>query len=290
MYDGELIKKLRMNRKLTQSQLAKGICSKTSLVGMENQSVQKISFLTLKSFLDRMNMTLAEYEWIRNQVDEPTKEKKKRDLLNKVHEDSFDPYKEIADNRRQFKKTADVYYLVLNLHLFWKNGTQHELQLEFLRYECRTIEEYFTRMQEYGHFELAILAEFPSIFSDSFIENNYMKIKKRMRQLADFKSDEQRFFTFLKNLTLYYIENKRYKKARSVNEDLQRSLAFKKKSEVIYERLMSEYHRRLISAALGEPILAEEIQPLFSVIEYTLGENQRKELEEKLLECAKSSS
>lgn len=290
MYDGELIKKLRMNRKLTQSQLAKGICSKTSLVGMENQSVQKISFLTLKSFLDRMNMTLAEYEWIRNQVDEPAKEKKKRDLLNKVHEDSFDPYKEIADNRRQFKKTADVYYLVLNLHLFWKNGTQHELQLDFLRYECRTIEEYFTRMQEYGHFELAILAEFPSIFSDSFIENNYMKIKKRMRQLADFKSDEQRFFTFLKNLTLYYIENKRYKKARSVNEDLQRSLAFKKKSEVIYERLMSEYHRRLISAALGEPILAEEIQPLFSVIEYTLGENQRKELEEKLLECAKSSS
>lgn len=290
MYDGELIKKLRMNRKLTQSQLAKGICSKTSLVGMENQSVQKISFLTLKSFLDRMNMTLAEYEWIRNQVDEPAKEKKKRNLLNKVHEDSFDPYKEIADNRRQFKKTADVYYLVLNLHLFWKNGTQHELQLEFLRYECRMIEDYFTKMQEYGHFELAILAEFPSIFSDSFIENNYMKIKKRMRQLADFKSDEQRFFTFLKNLTLYYIENKRYKKARSVNEDLQRSLAFKKKSEVIYERLMSEYHRRLISAALGEPILAEEIQPLFSVIEYTLGEAQRKELEEKLLECAKTSS
>ncbi len=28
MYDGELIKKLRVNKKLTQSQLAEGICSK----------------------------------------------------------------------------------------------------------------------------------------------------------------------------------------------------------------------------------------------------------------------
>ena len=32
MYDGELIKKLRVNKKLTQTQLAEGICSKTSLV------------------------------------------------------------------------------------------------------------------------------------------------------------------------------------------------------------------------------------------------------------------
>ena len=37
MYDGKLIKKLRVNKKLTQSQLAEGICSKTSLVGIETE-------------------------------------------------------------------------------------------------------------------------------------------------------------------------------------------------------------------------------------------------------------
>ncbi|EOG17680.1 hypothetical protein SMC_02303 [Enterococcus faecium EnGen0179] len=41
MYDGELIKKLRVNKKLTQSQLAEGICFKTSLVGIETNSVKK---------------------------------------------------------------------------------------------------------------------------------------------------------------------------------------------------------------------------------------------------------
>ncbi len=42
MYDGELIKKLRVNKKLTQSQLAEGICFKTSLVGIETNSVKNV--------------------------------------------------------------------------------------------------------------------------------------------------------------------------------------------------------------------------------------------------------
>lgn len=118
MYDGELIKKLRVNKKLTQSQLAEGICSKTSLVGIETNSVKKMSFVTLRSFLERMNMTLAEYEWMRNQLDEPIKLKKKRRMLDRVQEDSFDPYKEISNNRRHFnrirQKSPILYRWVMN--------------------------------------------------------------------------------------------------------------------------------------------------------------------------------
>lgn len=106
MYDGELIKQLRVNRKLTQTQLAKGICSKTSLVGIENHTVKKISFCTLKAFLERLNISLAEYEWLRNQLEEPKKTKKSRHLLNKIQEENFDPYKEIANNRKQYKKNS----------------------------------------------------------------------------------------------------------------------------------------------------------------------------------------
>ncbi|EOH88979.1 transcriptional regulator [Enterococcus villorum] len=285
MYDGKLIKQLRINRKLTQTQLAAGICSKTSLVAIENHSVKKISFFTLKAFLERLNISLAEYEWLRNQIEEPKKAKKSRHLLNKIEEENFDPYKEIANNRKQFKKTSDLYYLILNLQMFWKTSEKLELQLEFLRYECRTIEEYFMQVREYGRFELEILSRYPYIFSDSFIDNNYLKIKKRMRQMSDaFK--EKYLFTFLINLTLYYIDKKRFKKARSINMDMYRSLAHKEKSTIIYETLMTEYYKRLIAQALGEP-MQEETNTLFTVIEYTLGKKERKVLEEKLLEVAK---
>lgn len=259
MHDGELIKKLRISRKLTQTQLAQGICSKTSLVGIESQTVKKISFLTLKAFLDRLNISLSEYECLRNQLEEPKKAKKSRHLLNKVQEEDFDPYKEIANNRKHYKKTADLYYLVLNIHMYWKATVKPDLQLEFLGYECRMIEDYFMKIREYGRFELELLAEFPFIFSDSFIENNYLKIKKKMRQVIDPQGYDRCLFLFLKNLTLYYIDKKRYKKARSINEDMYRSLAHKEKSSVIYEKLMSDYYRRLIATALGEPVIIEEM-------------------------------
>ena len=64
--------------------------------------------MTLKAFLERLNISLAEYEWLRNQMDEPKKIKKSRHLLNKVQEDNFDPYKEIANNRKQFKNDGSL--------------------------------------------------------------------------------------------------------------------------------------------------------------------------------------
>ena len=195
------------------------------------------------------------------------------------------PYKEIANNRKQYKKTADLYYLMLNLQMFWQTNGKMELQLEFLGYECRTIEEYFMKIREYGHFELDILSKYPYIFSDSFLDNHYLKIKKRMRQMTD-SLNEDYLFTFLMNLTLYYIDKKRFKKARSINLDMSRSLAYKEKSTIIYESLMTEYYRKLIAQALGEP-LSKELNTFFTVIEYTLGKKERKRLEEKLLEVIK---
>ena len=66
-------------------------------------------------------MTLAEYEWMRNQLDEPIKLKKKRRMLDRVQEDSFDPYKEISNNRRHFKKTEDHSYSASVMFIRSKN-------------------------------------------------------------------------------------------------------------------------------------------------------------------------
>ena len=46
MHDGELIKKLRVSRKLTQSQLAEGICSKLRLWGSRIVRSKKFLFNT----------------------------------------------------------------------------------------------------------------------------------------------------------------------------------------------------------------------------------------------------
>lgn len=283
MHDGRLIRSLRISKKLTQAELAEGICSKTSLVGLEKGTVRKIAFTTLQAVLARLNVSLAEYEVLRHRLEEPTKSKRTRRLLSKVQEENFDPYKEVGNNRKRFKQTGDLYYLVLNIHMFLKTDSQlqKELQFEFLRYECKKIEDYFMRIQEYSQFEMTILAELPFLFSESFIESNYVKIKKRMRNFSLTNNPDQYMDLFLLNLTTHYIAKKRFKKARNVNDDLARSLAAKAKNLIIYETLMMNYQKQLILVGLGELIDEDECNQLFSVLEYSLGREQRRQLEEQ---------
>lgn len=86
---------------------------------------------------------------------------------------------------------------------------------------------------------------------------------------------------FLLNLTNHYIKKKRFKKARNVNDDLSRSLAAKAKNLIIYETLMMNYQKQMILVGLGELIDEDECDQLFSVLEYSLGKQQRKQLEEQ---------
>ncbi|MFV0560746.1 MAG: helix-turn-helix domain-containing protein [Enterococcus sp.] len=283
MHDGELIRNLRMGRKLTQSQLAMGICSKTALVGMENGTVKKISFLTLKLFLNRLNITLAEYEWLRNLLDEPEKERLQRQAMSRVFEAEFDVYKAIANNRKKYRQTDDIYYLVLNIGILWQVGHHQfkEMQLDMLRYESDCIEEYFNELREFGHFELEIIAKWPFLFSDTYIESNYARIKKKMNQFGGLRSYERYVFIFQLNLIRQYIAKRRYKKARAINQDMHSLLREQDTKAVIYEQLQTKFYHYLLKFALREQVKEENLIELFSVIDYTLGHNQKNQMEQE---------
>ncbi|MEN2265356.1 transcriptional regulator, partial [Enterococcus lactis] len=76
---------------------------------------------------------------------------------------------------------------------------------------------------------------------------------------------DHNLFTFKMNLTSFYIEHGRLKKAGSVKQDKNRSLAHKERSTVIYETLMADYNQILISAALGEE-KTKDYQEFFTVL------------------------
>lgn len=90
------------------------------------------------------------------------------------------------------------------------------------------------------------------------------------------------------NLTSFYIENGRLKKARSVNEDMKRSLAHKERSTVIYETLMADYYQRLISAALGEK--DERLPRILHSARIYVRKESTEVLREKLLAIAEPSN
>ena len=60
-----LIRKLRKERGLTQAQLTEGLSQRGTLVAFESRGT-KISFELLVDYLERMNVTLEEYQFLLN--------------------------------------------------------------------------------------------------------------------------------------------------------------------------------------------------------------------------------
>ncbi|MDB1652685.1 helix-turn-helix transcriptional regulator [Enterococcus durans] len=63
MDHSSLIKKLRLERGLSQEKLAQGISQRSTLASFENNAT-KISYNILIQYLDRMNVTLEEYQFM----------------------------------------------------------------------------------------------------------------------------------------------------------------------------------------------------------------------------------
>ncbi|EHQ9041343.1 helix-turn-helix transcriptional regulator, partial [Enterococcus faecalis] len=63
MYHAELIRKLRIERGLSQESLSKGISSRTTLASFEQRKTN-ISFSLVVNYLEKMNISLEEYNYL----------------------------------------------------------------------------------------------------------------------------------------------------------------------------------------------------------------------------------
>ncbi|MGL9880858.1 hypothetical protein IGK81_002061 [Enterococcus sp. DIV0703] len=79
-----LIRKLRKERGLTQEQLTRGISQRGTLAAFESRGT-KISFELLVNYLERMNITLAEYQFLLNSNSLTNKQKLTNYLIQKNH-------------------------------------------------------------------------------------------------------------------------------------------------------------------------------------------------------------
>lgn len=104
---GELIKKLRLERNLSQEALSDGITSRNTLSSLENRK-SDISFSRLVQYCQRMNITLEEYEFLYNGC----KVDVKRELATRVscsYKLRFDP-KLAAELKLQYVRTHDFFF------------------------------------------------------------------------------------------------------------------------------------------------------------------------------------
>lgn len=103
-----LIRKLRKERGLTQAQLTEGLSQRGTLAAFESRGT-KISFELLVDYLERMNVTLEEYQFLLNNNTLTSKQK----LSNYLITTKYLTKEQENELLKEYKKTGNIYYRLL---------------------------------------------------------------------------------------------------------------------------------------------------------------------------------
>lgn len=185
MKDGELIKKLRKERNITQEKLVNEQYSRSSLTRIENEEIN-IKTDMLIYFLDCMNISLEEYQTYKYKENDEfsKKEEIKRDfvekVLNKTTGNEF-----ILSLQNLYKQNNNIYYL----HLYCLGRIlQYKINNESidLSKESQMIKKHLNKIESWGYFELSMYTSSLFLFSNEFIEQQYELVLQKNPTIFSF--------------------------------------------------------------------------------------------------------
>lgn len=165
-----LLKKLRTERNLSQRKLAADISERSTLATFE-QKGHRIAFDILYKYLDRLNVTLEEFEYhlTNNQLNE--KKQLSKQFHNAYYQHDFDQLAVlIEESKTTYQETQDFFYYLLYSQYYLilkKKGYVHTID-ETERIET-VIKGYLDKIETWGKFEITIFANLMFLFTDEYI-------------------------------------------------------------------------------------------------------------------------
>ena len=244
-----LLKKLRTERNLSQRKLAADISERSTLATFE-QKGHRIAFDILYKYLDRLNVTLEEFEYhlTNNQLNE--KKQLSKQFHNAYYQHDFDQLAVlIEESKTTYQETQDFFYYLLYSQYYLilkKKGYVHTID-ETERIET-VIKGYLDKIETWGRFEITIFANLMFLFTDEYILFQIEQLNK------------QEFYNNLLSLN-YHIYSKLLTNAaflfidRSQIDHLKQILFYMTKSIPLDNdriRLMIRYFEGIIAIFHGE--------------------------------------
>lgn len=165
-----LLKKLRTECNLSQRKLAADISERSTLATFE-QKGHRIAFDILYKYLDRLNVTLEEFEYhlTNNQLNE--KKQLSKQFHNAYYQHDFDQLAVlIEESKTTYQETQDFFYYLLYSQYYLilkKKGYVHTID-ETERIET-VIKGYLDKIETWGRFEITIFANLMFLFTDEYI-------------------------------------------------------------------------------------------------------------------------
>ncbi len=190
-----LIRKLRKERGLTQEQLTRGISQRGTLAAFESRGT-KIGFELLFNYLERMNITLEEYQFLLDNNNLSNKQKLSNYL---IFSKEVTPKQE-KELLNEYEKTGNIYYrLIYGQRKLIHSYLHNEPFTKELEEEIDTIKKYLETIDTWGHFELTVFSNCLFIFDDQYIIHSFKNSVSKMKAYIDATYYSELLFNFILN-------------------------------------------------------------------------------------------
>lgn len=200
-----LIKKLRTDRGISQEKLAQGISRRSTLASFERQAT-KISYDMLVQYLDRMNITLEEYQFLLD--DGNLSEKRGISVLfyQKLTKEYDAAFSDMLFQK--YNETGESYYQLLRSeYLLVMKKDNRDLVIDEAK-EKQVLSVYLDTIEDWGRFELAIFINTLFCFDDDYILMHFKRSVKKMKGYIDNLYYSRDILAFLINGVVLGFERK----------------------------------------------------------------------------------
>ena len=233
---GKLLKRIRLEKGLTQKELSAGILSRSHLSDLENGNYY-CSFDKFLQLLRRLNVSLHEFDlYLKESIYQ-------EDFRRKIKIEAAVNAHDIAEMKRLLaefpivdEKNVRMRHEKLLLEALIEYHQNHQI-MNLTRYQ--EILDYLSRVSEWGMYELNLLANFLFIFDMDTLPIITQQIYKKANKKNASDEYTYLYLRLLINLSDFYLKNLDY---QTCQEIAQQAIAMAYQKNNLFELTLAKIH------------------------------------------------
>ncbi|WP_164506928.1 Rgg/GadR/MutR family transcriptional regulator [Lapidilactobacillus bayanensis] len=177
MKEAEILKKIRINKQVSQAHLTQGVCSRSTLATFELKETSYLSSEYLFKFLERLNISLDEFSYYVKVDNE------KQTCLNNIKyyrglkSKGLNELKQISEECYvKFAQTNDIFWLIYafkSSEMFRQQSDSPFVYQQFKQskqHDLETLENYLMEVQNWNSFEFRIFGNIVQYLNSTYIQ------------------------------------------------------------------------------------------------------------------------
>lgn len=200
MKQGEIIKKLRIERGMSQKMLVKDISTRSTLSSFECRQTE-LSSSTLLKYLEKLNVKFDEFQFLVHDNHFSDKEMTTNKFISSLerYTNKQEVFLFLNELNEKYASTNDNFYLMISAQLQILKADTLEFDVTNVEIEMKKVKEYLFQVENWCHFELTIFSNLLFIFGSEEIIIQFENVISKMWMLQDTIHYNSLISTFLIN-------------------------------------------------------------------------------------------